>query len=112
MDWKEYLGETDAQLKAYSQALPNTMKGFNMMGVGPKTSSHLDSKTKELIALGIAISSKCESCIGFHARTLARIGVPREEIIETLEIAGYMCGGPGIMFGAKALKAFDTYAEK
>jgi AhpD family alkylhydroperoxidase len=111
MDWTAYMKETESQLQVYAKALPNTMKGFTTMGSGPKTSGHLDAKTKELVALGIAISSKCEACIGFHSRTLAKIGASRDEVIETLEIAAFMGGGPGIMYGTKALKAYDTYSS-
>ena len=76
-----------------------------------KTDGHLDEKTKEFIALGIAISTKCESCIGFHTKSLVRLGATREEVTEALAMVSYMGGGPGISYSAKALEAFDEFSK-
>jgi len=39
----------------------------------------LDRKTKELIALAIAIAARCDGCIGFHMEALVRLGATRQE---------------------------------
>lgn len=62
------------------------------------------------MALGIAISTRCDSCIGFHARSLVHLGADREEVVEVLEMSAYMGGGPSIAYGAKALEAFDQFS--
>mgnify|MGYP000050084111 CR=1 FL=1 len=50
----------------------------------------LSHKTKELIALAIAIATRCEGCIVFHARACLRLGVTRAEIVEMIgEIMGH-----------------------
>ena len=72
----------------------------------------LSEKTKEFVALGIAISTKCESCIGLHIEHLIRLGATRKEIVEVLSVCSYMGGGPSIMFSAKALEAFDQLVKK
>ena len=68
----------------------------------------LDPKTKELIALAIGIDARCDGCIAFHVKALVRLGVTREEIAETVAMAVYMGGGPSLMYGGKALAAFDA----
>jgi AhpD family alkylhydroperoxidase len=80
------------------------------MGKAAKTGGALDEKTKEFIALGIAISTRCESCIGFHTKSLLRLGASREEFCEALAMCSYMGGGPAISFSAKALEAFDEFS--
>ena len=62
-----------------------------------------------VVALGIAIATRCDSCIGFHVRSLVRLGLTREEMCEALAMATYMGGGPSLAYSAKALKAFDTF---
>ncbi len=83
--------------------------GFNAMGKAAKKSGALDEKTKELIALGIAVSTRCESCIGFHVKSLVRLNTSRDEICEALAMIAYMGGGPSVAYGAKALEAFDEF---
>ena len=79
------------------------------MGQAAKSDGALSEKTKELIALGIAVATRCDSCIGFHVRSLIRLGITREELCEALEMATYMGGGLSYAFSAKALKAYDIF---
>ncbi len=70
----------------------------------------LDEKTKELVALAIGVATHCDGCIGFHSRTLVRLGASRDEVMETLGVAIYMGGGPSLMYGADAVHAFDEFS--
>ena len=70
----------------------------------------LDVKTKELIAVGIAIATRCDGCIGFHAKAAIRAGASRDELLETLAMAIYMGAGPSMIYAAEALRAFDELA--
>lgn len=63
----------------------------------------LDEKTKELIALGIAIADRCEGCIVSHVNSCKKLGVTKQEILETVEVAIMMGGGPSTVYGGKAL---------
>ncbi len=93
-------------------AEPDTMKGFNMMAQAASAEGTLDPKTKELIALAIGVAVRCDGCIGFHTKTLAKLGTAREEITETLAMSIYMGGGPSLMYAANAIKSFDEFNNK
>jgi AhpD family alkylhydroperoxidase len=67
----------------------------------------LDAKTKELMALAIAIAMRCEGCIVYHVRAAAKHGATREQVAETIGVAVEMGGGPATVYGAEALAAFD-----
>lgn len=112
MDWIQFLKDADKDLGTYSKALPGIMQGFGNMGQAAKGDSALDLKTKELIALGIAISTRCDHCIGYHTRNLVRAGATREQVSDVLAMAAYMGGGPSINYGSKALQAFDQFSER
>nr|WP_239058401.1 carboxymuconolactone decarboxylase family protein [Aliiroseovarius sp. PrR006] len=90
--------------------VPATMKGFGQMGAAAKTDGALSEKTKELIALGIAISTRCDSCIGFHVRSLVRLGTTLDELNEALAMATYMGGGPSLAYSAKAREAYEQFS--
>ncbi|SLN58799.1 Carboxymuconolactone decarboxylase family protein [Falsiruegeria litorea R37] len=110
MDWDNFMAEIEADIGTFSKEVPETVKGFGIMGKAAKTNGALSEKTKEIMALGIAIATRCDSCIGFHVRSLVRLGITREELCEALAMATYMGGGPSYAYSAKALKAFDVFS--
>jgi AhpD family alkylhydroperoxidase len=111
MDWQDFMEETVDNIAVLNKEIPGVVAGFNAMGIAAKTSGALDEKTKEFMALGIAIATRCDSCIGFHVRALIRLNASRDEFCEALAMAMYMGGGPSYAFSAKALKAFDEFSK-
>ncbi len=111
MSWASFLNETMGRIGALRKEAPEALKAFNQMGAVAKKSGALDEKTKELIALGIAVSTRCDSCIGFHVKSLVRLKTTRAELCEALEMIAYMGGGPSIAYGAKALEAYDEFTQ-
>ncbi|MEP3346623.1 MAG: carboxymuconolactone decarboxylase family protein [Litoreibacter sp.] len=110
MDWTKFMGETVDNITVLSKEMPDLARAFNTMGGIAKTSGALDEKTKEIMALGIAIATRCDSCIGFHVKSLIRLGITREELVEALAMATYMGGGPSYAYSAKALKAYEEFS--
>ena len=112
MDWTAFMDETMANLATLNKEIPDTLDGFTKMGKAAKTNGALDEKTKEIMALGIAIATRCDSCIGFHTKALIRLGLSRDAFCEALAMAAYMGGGPSYTYAAKALKAYDTFSTE
>lgn len=110
--YPEITKRISANLKTLRKDIPDTMQGFSAMAQGATKDSALDKKTKELIALAIGVSTRCDGCIGFHSETLVKLGATREEIEEVLGMAIYMGGGPSLMYAADALLAFDQFKEQ
>ena len=75
------------------------------MGDGALTAKH-----KELMALAIAITRECDGCVASHARGAARRGATEEEGSEMIGVAILMNGGPGTVWGPRALAAFREFA--
>ena len=111
MDWKASIGNTKNQLRNLNKTIPETAKGFQTLQKSVEDNGVLDLKTKELIALGIAISDRCADCIGFHVQALARAGGSREELADVVAMSIQMGGGPALMYGAKALDAWDQLVD-
>ena len=55
----------------------------------------------------IAITRECDGCIVAHARGAARQGVTRQQMAEAIGVAVVMNGGPGTVWGPRALRSFD-----
>ncbi len=107
-DWEAFVGVTDERMANLRQAMPDVAKAFGRLAGVATAKGVLDTKTKELIALAIGISARCDGCVAYHARAAARHGAVRAEILETIGMAVYMGGGPSLIYGAEALSAFDA----
>ncbi|HEX3208260.1 MAG TPA: carboxymuconolactone decarboxylase family protein [Geminicoccaceae bacterium] len=92
------------------EALPETMRGFAALGAGTSKAGALDPKLKELIALGISIAARCDGCVAYHAKAARDRGASRAEVAETIGVAIHMGGGPSMVYGAEALRAYDAFA--
>jgi AhpD family alkylhydroperoxidase len=90
--------------------MPELMKGFGDLGRAASHAGSLDRKTKELIAVALAVAGHCDACIGFHVQALVRLGATKKELAEALGMAVYMGGGPSLMYSANALAAMDEFA--
>ena len=89
------------------QAAPATMSGFGALHEAATAEGALEKSTKELIALAIAITVRCDGCIAFHVSAALQAGAAREEIIEAIGVAVLMGGGPSVVYGSEALEALD-----
>ncbi len=107
MNWKAYMDDMKNDIRALNRTIPETTRAFATLSKSVKESDVLPFKTKEFIALGIAVAQGCEPCIGFHIEALVRIGASREEVADALAMALQMGGGPALMYAAKALAAYD-----
>ena len=110
-DWNDFVGQTDERMAAVRQGAPGVSKAFAGLAVAATAPGALDAKTKELIALAIGITARCDGCVAYHARASARLGATREEILEVIGVSPYMGGGPSMIYGAEALASFDGLSE-
>jgi len=106
-NYKEITDTISISLSKMRKEMPEVMNGFNALAQAATKDGALTKKTKELIALALGVASHCDGCIGFHTQSLIKLGVTREEFMETLSMAIYMGGGPSLMYAAEALKAFE-----
>jgi AhpD family alkylhydroperoxidase len=100
------------QLTVLRSDLPAGMKAFSDLSKAVLSDGALTEKTKELIALALGVAARCDGCLGFHAKALARLGATRAEVEEALAVAVYMGGGPSLMYSANAMTAFAEFAPQ
>lgn len=112
MNWTEFLASTNKELAALRAEMPAAAAGFTQLAQAAAAPGALDPKTKELMAMAIGIATQCDGCIGFHAKAAIHHGASRGEVAETVAMCVYMGGGPSLMYGAKALAAFDELSAK
>lgn len=108
-DWPDWTKELTANLRNLRGGAPDVMKAFGAMAAAATSPKALDTKTKELIALGISVAMRCDDCIAFHVKAALTNGACRDEVLETLGMAIYMGAGPSVMYASHALEAFGQF---
>ncbi|HET20057.1 MAG TPA: carboxymuconolactone decarboxylase family protein [Chromatiales bacterium] len=91
---------------------PEVMAAFNGFMDKVLCDGVLDTRTKELIALGMAITARCSYCIGIHVNKALHAGVTHAEIIEVCKVAILMGGGPAMTYIAEVKKALDLFERE
>jgi AhpD family alkylhydroperoxidase len=92
--------------RALRKAIPEVYRGYKELHDAALAAGTLDAKTKELIALAIAVSKECDGCIAAHAHAAVRHGATPAEAAETIGVTFLMNGGPATVYGARAYDAF------
>jgi AhpD family alkylhydroperoxidase len=93
-------------------AAPETMKAFGALGRAAYANGALDTKTKELISFALSVAARCDGCLAYHGSRLAELGASREEVMDAIGVAIQMGGGPSVVYGGEALRAFDSFATE
>lgn len=112
MSYKVKIDDMRGELRVMSKLIPDAMQGFGTLSKAVKDNGEFDLKTKEFVALGMAVVLHCEPCIMFHTEALMKAGATREELGDVLAMAIQMGGGPGVMYAGHALGCWDELAAK
>jgi AhpD family alkylhydroperoxidase len=110
--YKTLTQEISKELSQFRKEVAAPMAGFDAMAKSAMTEGVLSALNKELIATAIAVSARCEGCVGYHVRGLVKLGATREQVNEMLAVAVYMGGGPSLMFAAEVLHAFEEFSQQ
>jgi AhpD family alkylhydroperoxidase len=90
--------------------IPDVYDAYSAMSKAVIADGALPAKIKELVALAIAATRECDGCISAHARGAARQGATEAEVAETMGVVIMMNGGPGTVWGPRALAAYREFA--
>lgn len=90
-------------------AIPQVYAGYKELHDAALGAGVLDVKTKELIALAIAVSKECDGCIAAHAHAAVQYGASPAEAAEAIGVTFLMNGGPATIYGARAFAAFQEF---
>ncbi len=91
--------------------VPDVFGAFAALDQAVMMDGLLSLKVKQLIALAIAVTKQCDGCIAAHARGAARQQATELEVAEAMAVAVLMNGGPGTVWGPRALAAYREFSE-
>lgn len=105
MDYTSQHKHLKSVLRRLGGESPEMMEHFAALHKSSTESGVLPNKTKELIALGISISIRCNDCIIYHLSDAIDAGATDNEIMETINVSVMMGGGPALMYATHAYEA-------
>lgn len=62
---------------------------------------------RELIAIGVALTTQCTTCLDAHVRAAKQAGATEQEVAETTYIAAAIRAGGAVVHGRLALRQYD-----
>ena len=106
-DWPEH---TALVKKAFGELGKNHPKMLQAYGALDQAAAAeaLDAKTRELIAMAVAVTTRCDGCITVHAEAARKVGATEQELAEALGVAVAMNAGAAMVYSARALDAFNS----
>jgi len=108
LDWNEYRNQILARVGEIGKLSPDTIRGYMALGGAGAKTGHLDAKTRELIALAVAITLRCDGCITVHTAAAKKLGATKEEIAEALGVGISVNAGAALVYSTRTLDAFDA----
>ena len=107
--WHQVQEDLRQPAKDLRALIPDVLKSYGALHHAAMADAELSTGTKELIAIAVAVALKCDGCIASHARSAARARVSRAAVAEALGVAILLTGGPGTVYGPRALEAYDEF---
>ncbi|MCS3742340.1 MULTISPECIES: carboxymuconolactone decarboxylase family protein [unclassified Rhizobium] len=112
LKWKEYRTQLLGRIGELPKLAPDTIKTAirRWPGAGRKT-NHLDAKQRELIALVVAVTLRCDGCIVVHTTEAKKFGATEAEIAEALGVAISVNTGAALVYSARVVDATHAVTE-
>lgn len=105
LDWIGYKKQLSGAIGHLGSLSPDVVKGYQTLAKAGEKTGKLDAKTRELISLAVAVTTRCDGCITFHTDAALKAGATEEEIVEALGVAIDLNAGAALVFSARVLDA-------
>lgn len=108
-DWNIYRKQLAEAVGGMSKLSPDTLRGYVQLSSAGTKTAHLDTKTRELIALAVGVTRQCDGCIAVHTDLAVKNGASQDEVMEALGVAIAVNAGAALVYSARAM---DAYAAR
>jgi AhpD family alkylhydroperoxidase len=109
LDWNEYRKQLVAGVTEIAQLAPDTIKGYVELHSAGRKTDLLGAKVRELIALAVAVTLRCDGCIAAHTEAAIKAGASKEQIAEALGVAIAVNTGAAVVYSTRVMDAVKEY---
>lgn len=107
LDWKAHASHVKKAFGGLGKKHPKMLQAFVALEDAAAAEA-LDEKTRELIAIAVAVTTRCESCIAVHAEAAVKAGATESEIAGALATAISLNAGAAYTFSLRAMEAVEA----
>lgn len=106
IDTHDYTPKLMTAVGELAKESPALLEGYKALDGAAAKDGVLDAKTRELISLAVAVTTRCDGCIAVHTAAAKKAGASREEVAAALTVAVAMNAGAALVYSARAIDAF------
>ena len=107
LDWKKHAAHVKQSFAKLGKNHPKMLAGYAALESAAATEA-LDAKTRELIAIAVAVTTRCESCISVHTAAAVKAGATEGEIAGALATAISLNAGAAYTYALRAFEAAES----
>lgn len=111
-DWNAYRETLLERVGDYAKQSPDVMRGLATIDNAAARTGHLEPKMHELIALAVAVTTRCDGCISVHTKKAVEAGATLEEISEALGVAIALNAGAALTYSARVIETYQQLPTK
>jgi AhpD family alkylhydroperoxidase len=93
-----------AKFSRLGELAPEAFKAFVAFDQAAVKAGAIPVKYKELIAVGVALTTQCPYCIEIHRNNAKKAGATEQELAETAIVAAALRAGGAMTHGTHALE--------
>ncbi|HGM8359639.1 carboxymuconolactone decarboxylase family protein [Pseudomonas aeruginosa] len=111
-DWSTYRDSLLACVCDFATFNPEVIRGLVAIDTATARSAHLEPKIHDLIALAVAVTTRCDGCISIHSKKAIEDGATSAEITEALGVAIALNAGATFCYVARVFDALAQLPDK
>jgi AhpD family alkylhydroperoxidase len=111
-DWNAYRETLLVRVTEYARLSPDVTRGMTTASGSAERTGKLEPRVHELIALAVAVTTRCDGCIAIHTKSAVERGATREEIAEALGVAISLNAGAALTYSARVLDAYAALSDR
>jgi AhpD family alkylhydroperoxidase len=111
-DWNVYRDALVNRVGDFGRMNPDAMHGLHVIENSAAKTGKLEPNIHELIALAVAVTTRCDGCISVHAMKAIELGASKEEIAEALGTAIALNAGAALTYTARVFDAIEALPKK
>jgi AhpD family alkylhydroperoxidase len=109
LDWNEYRRQLAAGVGEIGRLSPDIVRGYMALSASGGKKDLLGAKVRELIALAVAVTSRCDGCITVHTDAAIKHGATQDEIAEALGVAIAVNAGAALVYSTRVMDAYKSH---
>ncbi|MCA2017985.1 carboxymuconolactone decarboxylase family protein [Vibrio tritonius] len=106
-EWGNRLSSLIKSVGNLSKTNKPVAKAFHGLEVATREDSVLNDKTHELIAIAVAVTTRCDGCISAHVSAAKKAGATKEEIGAAVGTAIALNAGAAFVYSSHVMDAYD-----